>query len=196
MWAAYYHHDICLRIIIEHLEGIVTHKPGNGKIDNRYAVIHGPIVREAARAADKFCMIFRNGQAYLHRLHSTLDILRDKTQYINFHGSFEGSLLYYAVAAAHDQVVEYMFEHDWRVEMLNQPIGEAQRTPVLEAVRWNRRPLFSTLVKHGADIHALAANPFQPRLRNWSILYIFADKGHDKNVSLASTLRVDGSLET
>lgn len=43
---------------------------------------------------------------------------------------------------------------------LHKPIGDARRTPVLKAIRWNREALVQTLVQHGADIHAQAANPF------------------------------------
>jgi ankyrin repeat protein len=97
-------------------------------------------------------------------------------------------MLYFAVAEAHDEVVEYMFMHNWRVETLNDPCVSAQRTPVLEAIRWNRQPLVELLLRNGADARALAANPFQPEIRNWSALHVFAQEGHNKDISLVQTL--------
>ena len=187
-WAAFFHHDQCLRIIIEHLEEKVTRIASDGKKDKRYALMYGGVVEAAVHAADRFSMILRNGTEYINRLHATLDLLREKTKLISFQGTFHGSLLYVAVSKAHDEVVDYMFTNNWLVETINEPCGTACRTPVLEAVRWNRLSMFRLLVDHGADVHALAANPFQPHLRNWSALHIFANEGHVKNVSLVHQL--------
>ena len=187
-WAAYYHHDQCLRNIIEHLEGKVTAVTSDGKIDKRKALFFGPVIEEAIHASDRFSMILRNGSEYLNRLHATLDLLREKTVYVNTQSTFHGSMLYFAVSEAHDEVVEYMFKHDWRVETLNNPCVPAQRTPVLEAIRWNRRPLVELLLQHGADAKALAANPFQPVTRNWSALHVFAQEGHNKDIPIVKIL--------
>ena len=192
MWAAYYHHDQCLKVIIEHLEGKVTATTSDGKTDKRKVVMFGPIIEQAIHASDRFSMILRNGTKYLNRLHATLDLLREKTEYVNTKTQFQGNMLYFAVAEAHDEVVGYMLEHKWQVENLNDPCAPAQRTPVLEAVRWNRRPLVEVLLKHGADPLALASNPFQPNLQNWSALHIFAQEGHDKSNSLVQTLASKG----
>ena len=199
-WAAYYHHDQCLKIIIEHLEGKVTAVTSDGKPDKRKTLLFGPVIQEAIYASDRFSMILRNGSEYLTRLHATLDLLREKTIYINIQSTFNGSMLYFAVAEAHDEVVEYMFKHNWRVETLNDPCIPAQRTPVLEAIRWNRQPLVELLLRNGADPRALVANPFQPDIRNWSALHVFAQEGHNKDISLVQTLvglsvPVDGMTE-
>ena len=100
----------------------------------------------------------------------------------------QGSMMYSAVSKAHDEVVEYMFKNDWLTETINTPIGDARRTPVLEAIRWNRESLVQTLVDHGADILALAANPFAPEESNWSALHIYAQEGHDRDLSLVEKL--------
>ena len=197
--AAYHHYHQCLRIMIEHLEGKVTQKYTTGQPDLRFALMYGPVVIAAVHAADKFSMVLRNGEEYLTALHSTLDLLREKTRFINFQSQVGGSLLYHVVSEAHDEVVEYMFAKDWCIKSLNNPCGDHCRTPLLEAVRWNRRSLYQTLRDHGADVHALAANPFQPNLLNWSALHILAHEGHDKGASLAADLvaaglPVDGSL--
>lgn len=199
--AAYYHHDDCLRIMVEHLERGGTVKTTEGKTDPRFVVTYGPLIREAVNAADKFSMILRNGSKYLDRLHSTLGLLQEKTRYVNFQNSFQGNMLYSAVAQAHDLVVEYMLRNGWCAETLNYPCGDAQRTAVIEAVRWNRRPLFRMLLEQGADIHAMAVNPFQLDLRTWSVLHVFAHEGQNEDVSLVEALvelgvPVDGLWET
>ena len=186
--AAYYHHHECLKAIIEFLESKVTRTTSDGQIDKRHAVLFGPLVIEAERAADKFSMILRGGADYLNRLHATLDLLRQKTEFANFQGQMEGSMLYRAVSNAHDEYVDYMFANSWLVETIDLPIGEARRTPILEAIRWNRENLVQNLVDHGADIHALAANPFAPAETNWSALHIYAHEGHDRDLSLVHKL--------
>ncbi|KAL8640483.1 MAG: hypothetical protein Q9228_002610 [Teloschistes exilis] len=100
---------------------------------------------------------------------------------------FKGSL-YSAVSGARDELVDYMFKHAWLVDTINLPIGKAQRTPVLEAMRWARRPMVQKLIEHGADVGALAANPFEPKQRNWSALHIFAHEGHDRDLDLVERL--------
>ncbi|KAL9127632.1 MAG: hypothetical protein Q9217_003523 [Psora testacea] len=193
-WAAYFHHDECLRIMIEHLESKVTQVSLEGNLDPVFATLYSPLARAAVYAADKFSMILRHGKDYLIRLRATLDLLREKTKSLHFQDDlFQSSFLYYAVSGAHDDVVEYMFEHNWCTETLNSPVGEAKRTALLEAVRWNRKPIAQLLQRHGADIDALAANPFQPDTRNWSALHIFAHEGHNKDVSLIKLL-VDSGL--
>lgn len=179
--AAYYHHHECLEILIEFLET-------KGQIEGRHVFLYGPIVIQAEFAADKFSMILRSGADYLKRLHATLDLLREKTEYAYFQGQMQGSMLYTAVSKAHDEVVEYMFQKKWLVDTINTPIGDARRTPVLEAIRWNREVLVQMLVDHGADIHARAANAFAPGESNWSALHIFAHEGHDRDLSLVVQL--------
>ena len=187
-WAAYYHHHQCLKLMVEHLEGEVTAVTSDGKIDKRKALIFGPVIQEAIRASDRFSMILRNGSDYFNHLHATLDLLREKTEYVNTQSTFHGNMLYFAVSEAHDEAVEYMFKHNWRVETLNDPCVPGQRTALLEAFRWNRRPLVELLLSHGADAHVRAANPFQPELLNWSALHVFAQEGHNNDVSLVQTL--------
>ncbi|KAL8646332.1 MAG: hypothetical protein Q9226_006903 [Calogaya cf. arnoldii] len=123
----------------------------------------------------------------------------EKTRDGGFESQMQGSMLYTAVSEAHDEVVEYMFQKKWLIATINTPIGEAQRTPVLEAIRWNRQILVQMLMDHGADILAQAANPFAPEELNWSALHIFAHEGHDGDVALVETLvnskfPVDGTM--
>ncbi|KAL8661569.1 MAG: hypothetical protein Q9202_005455 [Teloschistes flavicans] len=186
--SAYYHHHECLKVIIEHLESKVTQRTTNGDLELRYALMYGPVVAAAEKSADKFSMILRGGVEWLDRLHATFDILREKTKLINFQRKFQGSLLYTAVSRAHDELVDYMLKHDWLVDLINRPIGEAQRTPVLEAVRWARGPMVQKLIEHGADVCAVAPNPFEPEQSDWSALHIFAHEGHDRDLELVGKL--------
>lgn len=198
--AAYYHHHECLRAMIDFLEPTVTQTTTNGRIDPRFVIMYGPLVIQAERAADKFSMILRSGADYLKHLHATLDLLRENTLYAKFENQMQGSMLYTAVSKAHDEVVEYMFQNNWLVETINTAIGDSRRTPVLEAVRWNRETLVLTLLNHDADTHAQAANPFAPEESNWSALHIYAHEGHDRDLSLVDVLvkaglPVDGAQE-
>lgn len=186
--AAHYHHHECLRIMIEFLESNPTRTMSDGQIHRQNFILYGPIVKQAEWAADKFSMILRSGADYLKRLYCTLDLLREKTRDGDFEGQMQGSMLYTAVCKAHDEFVEYMFQKKWLVGTINTPIGEAQRTPVLEAIRWNREILVQMLMDHGADILAQAANPFAPEELNWSALHIFAHEGHDGDLALVETL--------
>ena len=198
--AAYYHREECLRLMIEHLEGKVNRMTSDGKPDLRHALFYGPVIANAVHAADMFSMILRNGKTYLAALRSTLDLLREKTRLVNFEGQFQGSLLYYAVAEGHDEVVKYMFDENWLTDKVNNVCGDARRTPILEAVRWNRRSMYQVLLEHGANVNILAANPFRSGLLNWSALHIFAYEGHNRDVTLIEALvkagvPVDGPLE-
>ena len=195
--AAYYHHHECLEIIIEHLEKRVTKKTVDGEIDKRHALFYAPIVLAAEKAADKFSMILRGGRDYIKRLHATLDILRQKTEFIDFQKNpsvpLQNSLLFTAVSRGHDEVVEYMLEKQWLIkDRINFPVGEHRGTPVLEAVRWNRPPMIKMLLEGGANIHAAAADPFDLNSDDWTALHVFAQEGHDKDLELVSILKGQG----
>ncbi|KAL8828105.1 MAG: hypothetical protein Q9191_002785 [Dirinaria sp. TL-2023a] len=77
-----------------------------------------------------------------------------------------------------------MFQHKWSIDSMEKAVGEAQRTPIFKAIRWKRAPLVQVLLDHGADIHALASNPFSPGDRGWSALHVFAHKEHDRDLDL------------
>lgn len=191
-WAAYWHNHRCLRTMVEHQETKVTRMTTEGKPDLRHAVFFGPLVESTINGAEKYSMILRHGVEWLTSLLKTLDLLREKTSLINFSSQFHGSMLHFAVEGAHDEVVDYMFQHEWLIDTINKPIGDAKRTPFLEAVRWNRRPMCEMLKDRGADVKALAANPFQSEKENWSALHILAHEGHDKDVSMVEWLIKNG----
>ncbi|KAI4095983.1 MAG: hypothetical protein L6R37_007013 [Teloschistes peruensis] len=184
----YYHHHECLKVIIEHLESKVTERNADGGVELRHALMYEPVVAMAEKSADKFFMILRGGMDWLDRLHATFDILREKTKLINFQRIFQGNLLYYPVSNGHDELIDYLFKHDWLVDSINRPVGGAQRTPFLEAVRLARGPMVQKLIEHGANVGALAANSFESKQRNWSALHTFAHEGHDRDLDLVERL--------
>jgi ankyrin repeat protein len=70
---------------------------------------------------------------------------------------------------------------------VNKACGPDKRTPLLEAVRWNRRPIAKLLLEHGADAKATSRNPFFTRT-DWTALHVFAHAGHDTNLELVRDL--------
>ncbi|KAF2147808.1 ankyrin [Myriangium duriaei CBS 260.36] len=193
-WAAHYHHHECLGIMIAHIERLHEQDASNdNRNDKRFALRYGPLVSAAIKAADKFSMILRNGKEYLHRLHSTLDLLREKITMITFSKQIDWvnqSFLYYAVSNGYDEVVEYMLKNNWLDQKIDEKNGDFQRTPLLEAVRWNRRSMVDLLIEHGADVYACATNPYQPSETGWTALHVLAEEGHndDEALELASYL--------
>ncbi|KAI0895279.1 ankyrin repeat-containing domain protein [Annulohypoxylon nitens] len=192
-WAAYFHQTECLKMMIDHLEKI-TQVPTTteGKKDNRFTVMYGGLVAQAVHASDKFSMITRNGADYLDCLRSTLSFLKEKSKGIK-HTVRNLTLLHYAAKEAHDEACEIILELGWQLEDINTPSGPESRTPLLESVRWNRRPLFQLLVKYGADVHALSVSPYDESGRlTWSALHIFADQGHNDDLTLVDDLIAAG----
>lgn len=190
LWSACFHYHECLKHMIEHLESLVTVRTSDGNIDKRHATFFGPLVSKAVDAADRFSMVIRGGSEYLNHLHKTLDLLREKTRFINFQtdARFEGSLLRYAVLQGQHDVVKYMFDRKWLVDTINDPCGSANMSPLLEAVRWNRLETCQLLWNNGAAVDALASNPLMSDVRNWSALHVLAFEGHNKDLALVDAL--------
>ena len=190
--AAYFHNYECLAVMIEHLESKVTHMRSDGQPELRAAVMYGPTIQQAMHGSDKFSMVLRHGASHLENFRATFDLLREKTKYMTFDGCFHGSPLYYAVSYALDEVVRYMFQHQWCTNAIDRPIGEARRTAFLEAVRWNRVYIARLLLANGADVKACAANPFQPSKTDWTALHVFAHEGHNEDLEMVSLLTQAG----
>ncbi|KGO76508.1 hypothetical protein PITC_087870 [Penicillium italicum] len=206
-YAASNHHVECLELLIDALD----------QAEIKYNM--EPILKGATHTADTFSMILRHGANYEKRLHQTLKLCLTKSKSIVFGsgiGGFDTSLLFYAVSEGHDKVVEFLLSKE--VEQLvesfvpqpgegpsrpgahipsdiNRPAGDHRRTPVLEAIRWNRRPVVELLVKNSADPKAVAQNPFNAGEMNWTGLHIFATAGHNTDhVELVSYLVHDAGL--
>lgn len=189
-WAAFYHHVECLELMVNHLETVVkTPKTTEGKSDLRYAVLYGPLVRQALHASDKFSMILRNNSKYIEKLHATLSFLQKKTVLINFRlGNRGETTLYLAASKGHNEAVEFMLQNGWKTEEINKPCGAADRTPLLESVHWKRRALFHLLHDHGADVRALARNPYDDSRNDWSALHVVANEAHNECLELVDDL--------
>lgn len=201
-WAAYYHHTVCLKIMIDHLENTATvPNTTEGKRDLRHAVFYGPLVRNALHASDKFSMIIRNDTNYLTNLKSTLALLQEKTKLVRFNLGQYQTPLHFAAREAHDETCEVILELGWFTDDINIPAGPEKRTPLLESVHWNRPNLFRLLRNHGADIHALCMSPFEgSEQRTWSALHVMANQAQNNEFALvdeilAAGLPVDGNPE-
>lgn len=123
-------------------------------------------------------------------------------------------LLYSAVSEGHDEVVESLLSKEVSdlVESfnikpttsqsrpdtydpgdINRPAREDQRTPVLEAIRWNRKSIVELLVANGADLKTVAKNPFSDEM-NWTDFDILATTGHNTDYSELVSFLIDEGL--
>ena len=197
-WAAGMHHTTCLKLIISHLEAQLEH------IEDPQPdyLLYGPLIRIALHTADRFSMIIRNGSTYFSQLEATLRLLQDKTKGRFFNITEEHEMpIGYAVSEAHDEAAEILLKLGWGIEDINKPDNANGRTPLLDAVRWNRRHMVKLLLSYGADAHTMARNPFDHDKRNWSALHIFAEQAHNNDLVLVSDLLggeipVDGRYDT
>jgi ankyrin repeat protein len=171
-WAAVMHHTTCLQRIISHLEARTKHTRGKSPQD----IAYGPLICCAINAADKFSIIIRNSSFYLIQLEATLRLLQEKTKnrHLNVAGDYE-TPLGYAVSEAHDEAAEIILKIAWGIEDINTPHNLDGRTPLLDAVHWNRRHMVRILLDHGADALAFAVDSFDQAKRNWSALHVFAE---------------------
>ncbi|GAD97617.1 predicted protein [Paecilomyces variotii No. 5] len=205
-YAAYYHHIECLELLMDALDKA------------KLVYIMGPIIYAAAHAADTFSMILRNGARYEELLRRTLNLCLEKSKNVVFAtgiGGFDTSLLYFAVSEGHDKVVEHLLSDEvkqliessnpqpvearsppgaYNLSDINRPAEEDRRTPVLEAIRWNRKPIVELLVTNGADLKAMAKNPFDPDKLNWTAFHILAIAGHNTNYADLVSYLVDAGL--
>jgi ankyrin repeat protein len=208
--AAFSHNIECLKLLVEAMK------------EAKLGFTIGPFLNAATHSADTFSMVLRDGPKFKEKLNSTLDYLVEESRNVVFGsgiGGFGVNLLYKAVSGAHDHVVEYIlsprmdellgpfdekdsesYKGAFHPSDINRPCGSTRRTPLLEAVRWNRKHLVDLLLIHGADPKARARHPFAKDDMNWTALHILANAGHDTDVSLASTLvrsdlDVDGQPE-
>jgi ankyrin repeat protein len=134
-------------------------------------------------------MIIRNGLGYRNELEAIIAFLQEKTRLIVFRfGQDNETLLHYAASTAHDEACEIIIKRGWLIGEINKPAGPDGRTPLLESVRWNRHKLFDLLRNHGADLHAMARNPYDDAVSNWSALHIFSDQAHENDLSMVDTL--------
>jgi ankyrin repeat protein len=184
--AAGLHHTACLQLLISHLE---AQSAPNQKLPPK-PILYGPVVKLAIHTSDKFSMIIRHGAHYLEQLESTLRLLHQKTKNIRMltvKNSYD-TAIGFAASQAHDEAVEVLLKLGWGIEDINHPNRENGRTPLLDAVRWNRHHLMQLLLRHGADPLAKAWNPFDQTKSDWSALHIFAEQAHDDSLTVVNDL--------
>ncbi|KAJ6031532.1 ankyrin [Penicillium herquei] len=210
-YAAYFHHFECLELLMDALD----HAKISQNMDS--------ILKSATHSADTFSMILRNGAKYEERLSETLKLCLERSKKTVFGtgiGEFDTTLLFYAVSECHDKVVEFLLSKEvaqlvesfgtqpdegasrpgaYVPSDINRPAGDHRRTPVLEAIRWSRKPIVELLITNCADPKAVARNPFNVDEINWTGLHILAMAGHNTNhdelvsyLVLEAGLHIDG----
>jgi ankyrin repeat protein len=75
----------------------------------------------------------------------------------------------------------------FKITDINRACGTDMRTPLLEAVRWNRPNLVHLLFERGADSTAVSKNPFSGQSSTWTALHVLAYGGLD-DTQLVQTL--------
>lgn len=161
------------------------------------------LLEQAVYGSSLFDMILYHGPNYQQAMESTFKCLLPRTNKIAFaqgYGGFNQSLLYFAVLLARDELVEYLLKYgaevmktgpDYDEEVLqsqdvgafkktdiNRACGVEMRTPLLEAVRWNR-PRLVNLLEHGADSTGASKNPFSGKDSTWTALHVLAYAGQN-----------------
>jgi ankyrin repeat protein len=217
-WAAHYHHTECLKLMIEAMKQA---KLGFTYLHFLQSATHSSdvlsmILRNGVKYKDRLkeCMDY-----LLEETHGAT--------FSTGIGGFGHTLLYFAVSEAHDAIVEYLLSPEttrllaagrerlaqktgsskmpvprygvYSPQHINMPCGDEQRTPLLECVRWNRYHLFELLLCNGADVQMRSRDPFDSTKMDWSALHVFAQAGHDIDVTLAERIvqagaPVDGRL--
>lgn len=219
-WAAHYHHKQCLEEMVAAMKRDML---GFTYLQFLKAAVHSAdmfsmVLRHGTNYMDRF----RETMNYLSDEASG-------AAFATGIGGFGYTLLFYAITEGHDVAVEYLLspeterllQHIWELkkeaakdegdipirrygvyspEHINVPCGDAQRTPLLECVRWNRRKVFDLLIENGAEINAKSRNPFDGSQHAWSALHTFAHASHESDVSLAERILelgedVDAQLE-
>lgn len=162
------------------------------------------LLEQAVFGSSLFDMILYHGPKYQQAMESTFNCLlprANRVAYIDGYGGFKQTLLYFAVSLARDELVEYLVKHGaeittprtnhdkealksqdagaFKTTDINRPSGIDMRTPLLEAVRWNRPTLVHLLLEHGAHATEASKNPFSGQDSTWTALHILAYAGQD-----------------
>ncbi|KAF4123021.1 hypothetical protein GMORB2_6569 [Geosmithia morbida] len=210
----------CLKLMMRAMEAFNIQQ----EAPNHRGITISGLLYQAVMGSSLFDMILYNGPGYDQAMKQTLDFLLPRANRVaagNGYGGFNQTLLYLAVSLARDQVVEYLLNHgtdamkagpDYDEHILrsqdvggfkktdiDRACGVDMRTPLLEAVRWNRPKLVDLLIEHGADARRGCKNPFSGKESTWNALHVLAHSGQD-DIRLIRRLvahgaSVDGSSE-
>ena len=163
------------------------------------------MVELALKGADRVTMTKRNGKRWYHELKSTLLFLTTWGKYRWLGTDQVDTTLGLAASWAREDACRAILELGTRAPEIDEPSGIYNRTPLLESVRWNRVWLFRLLRRYGADVMAKAIHPVAEGYSKWSALHVFADQGHNDNLTIVQELieagvpvngDCDGILET
>ncbi|RKK64354.1 hypothetical protein BFJ69_g16774 [Fusarium oxysporum] len=162
------------------------------------------LLQQAVYGSSLFDMILYHGSRYQQAMESTFHCLLPRTSRLvspQGYGGFNQTLLYLAVSLARDELVEYLLKHGadvmktgenydeevlqsqdvgaFKTADINRACGVDLRTPLLEAVRWNRPTMVNLLLKHGAQATGASKNPFSGQASTWTALHVLAYAGQN-----------------
>ncbi|KAL2684497.1 hypothetical protein Neosp_005575 [[Neocosmospora] mangrovei] len=175
------------------------------------------LLEQAVHGSCLFDMILHHGPKYQQAMESTFKCLLSKANRVaclHGYGGFSQTLLYLAVSLARDELVEYLLKHGvdamkaglghneeapksqdvgaFRMTDINRACGVDMRTPLLEAVRWNRPTMVNLLLEHGALATEASKNPFSGQSSTWTALHVLAYAGQN-DARLVQTLLDHGA---
>lgn len=162
------------------------------------------LLQQAVYGSSLFDMILYHGPRYQQAMESTFQCLLPRTSRVaspQGYGGFNQTLLYLAISLARDELVEYLLKHGadvmkagenydeevlqsqdvgaFKTADINRACGVDLRTPLLEAVRWNRPRMVSLLLEHGANATGASKNPFSGQASTWTALHVLAYAGQN-----------------
>ncbi|KAI1061282.1 hypothetical protein LB506_011595 [Fusarium annulatum] len=162
------------------------------------------LLQQAVYGSSLFDMILYHGSRYQQAMESTFQCLLPRTSRVaspQGYGGFNQTLLYLAISLARDELVEYLLKHGadvmkagenydeevlqsqdvgaFKTADINRPCGVDLRTPLLEAVRWNRPMMVNLLLEHGAHATGASKNPFSGQASTWTALHVLAYAGQN-----------------
>ncbi|EXL91604.1 hypothetical protein FOIG_15256 [Fusarium odoratissimum NRRL 54006] len=189
----------CLELMMHAMEQYIVEHERAGSRDFLVA----ELLEQAVHGSSLFDMILYHGPKNQQAMESTFNCLLPRASRITYgaYGGFKQTLLYFDVSLARDELVEYLVKHGadvikartdhdeeaiesqdvgtFKRADINRASGVNMRTPLLEAVRWNRPALVNLLLEHGAQATKASKNPFSGQDSTWTALHILAYAGQD-----------------
>ncbi|KAF5639668.1 death-associated kinase 1 [Fusarium sp. NRRL 52700] len=190
----------CLELMIHAIEQFNLEQG----LDKHGGFLVTSLLQQAVYGTSLFDMILYHGLRYQQAMESTFQCLLPRTSRVaspNGYGGFNQTLLYLAVSLARDELVEYLLKHGadvikagenydeevlqsqdvgaFKTADINRACGVDLRTPLLEAVRWNRPTMVNLLLEHGAHATGASKNPFSGQASTWTALHVLAYAGQN-----------------
>ncbi|KAK5118358.1 hypothetical protein LTR62_002872 [Meristemomyces frigidus] len=203
----------CLRLMLEAIQA-------SNQLHNHHpfqSFLITDLIRRTVFLSNLFDLTILHGVNWKKELYATLKLLipmSNRAANLNGYDYRGSSLLYWAVSIGRDEVVEYLLSEAWedmrngtyfnedtittsdvgafRPADINKRYTVEQRTPLLEAVRWNRVPMVQRLIEYGAEVGMAGNNPFSGQVGTWTAFHVLAHAGHD-DTNLLPLLRDHGA---